>query len=391
MLKLFVENAKRADAVTKIGWCIDKKDLDELEKRSIQDPHILLSIVKRSDSDDFEHWKEKERKLIPLDSMMDYINFDRPGTHTIYAVIVWSVGKNTRERKKVLRKFYLDTSYAYNRRSPYKHEILDPNGEIDEKTLNAYHHDSFGSIHGSIDVEVGKEFFAKEPSEWQKWWVNLWFQSSPRDQCAFRKRKWFLAYHIQAVAMSLFVVLSGLAQIVSGLLIVLLFGMRPKHINFKAIIHPFTPYYNFSHMFGDEITGVFWQSADGVDRSNIAFTVPFTPIIPLVIFLVSFLLFKAGLLITALITAAVVLVASVVFGLWGDALGDFLDRFSKETEEDRQRRQRELEQAYLLYQQDIACRGVNIVPSLANLPKHRRTFYLRFMDFKAQRCRPFVH
>ncbi len=53
-------------------------------------------------------------------------------------------------------------------------------------------------------MTIDKEHFAPEPSEWEKWWVNLWHGGEmPIDQCRFWHRR-PTAYTIQPIAMTLY-------------------------------------------------------------------------------------------------------------------------------------------------------------------------------------------
>ena len=89
MIRLFVESPGQANPNLALRWCVDKETLDELKEKGVKNPQLLLVVAQHPDQ-----WsvREIERKLIPLDQAMEWLEFNRPGRHTIYATIVWDDG-----------------------------------------------------------------------------------------------------------------------------------------------------------------------------------------------------------------------------------------------------------------------------------------------------------
>ncbi len=81
-----------------------------------------------------------------------------------------------------------------------------------------------------VEFYVPDKLFAKPPQTklgkmmWR--WVNLWFESKPKDQCEYRRRKW-IAFTIQPPLVLIFSILSSLYVLVASA-IVFFFGFRPR-------------------------------------------------------------------------------------------------------------------------------------------------------------------
>src|SRR3989338_10390665 len=101
MLKLMIKEKDRAvqNAITPLRWCVDREVIEELKQRGIKNPHLLLLIFHLGDAyigdnddltyDEYWGWRsDVERKLIPLDKVMDYVHFQRSGKHRVIATIV---------------------------------------------------------------------------------------------------------------------------------------------------------------------------------------------------------------------------------------------------------------------------------------------------------------
>lgn len=182
MLKLWVDR-KVESATVVLRWCIDKAVYDQLKKWEIEAPYLLVVIYN-------EHsWRRSEHFLVPLSQMTEYFQLRYPGENKIFATIVWD---NAEGHKGLWKKYIQRVNNSYNTdlvycagSDPY---VIPPDPSLEKAEL---------------DIVVPQGLFAQEPPEWQKRWVNLWFETRPKDQCQFRKRKWTIAYTIQPWVMLL--------------------------------------------------------------------------------------------------------------------------------------------------------------------------------------------
>lgn len=407
MIRLFVENPGQANPNLALRWCVDKETLDELKERGVKNPQLLLLVAQHPNQ---LRVVEIERKLVPLDQAMEWLEFNRPGRHTVYATIVWDGDSRFRARwllRKIggsfeWRMFNCDDKFSRTSWSSLTSEY-----SLDE---------------GSLDVVVAEEFFAKEPPAWLSWWVNLWFGamevSRPTNQCSFRRRA-ILAFTIQPVPVFIWALLKSLTRLVVAAVLVLC-GMRG--ISFKPVIRPFK--LCLDNVWLDMGSSVFLKDKHGKRRSLLLFFV--VPIIPVSLFAILSifnLFFHFGLWLTVvgvvgLVVSAVVLVLLAYFlfyvaGLVGRGLRTILgallpslsieelkrrqqaerkraeEKAAERTRREKEKQERAQREFAAFYEglQDVACVGVPLKPKLELLPERRRTVYLRFKDLKAKVCK----
>lgn len=312
-----------------------------------------------------------ERKLIPLDQMIEYVEFRRPGPHRVLGVIVWpDYDSNVLE----LKKYFLQEYSAYN----YRHRVLD----YDTKQF---------FLHGSnlrylpetaeLAVVVADKLFPKEPPAWEQRWVNFWFETEAKDPCHTIRRR-FLAYSIQPIAVPLWIGISVASRFLTALGAVLLLGMRG--VDFGAILHPFRD--DFKDVYFDANSIFFWDK-EGKERPT-AYGA-FIPIIPLLVFSALFLSpLTINFIWKAFVTLILVGGVSAFFYMFLDrSQSEEKRRLRKEWEEQEQKAAEEKMNEAL---QLIACENTTPSATLGALPKSHQTLYLRFKDIKAKRCRPYA-
>lgn len=378
-INLFVQEVRSADAVVPIRWCINKETYQELEEKKIENPHLLL-VVKATDKT-IGPIKEESRKLVPLDQMMEYVQFQYPGWHQISATVVWSTDGDL-ER---LKKFFLDKSSVWT----YYNSVLD----YDMKNLRSSFHYYFPRIgEGNIRIYVDKRFFAKKKPGWLSNWVNMWFEWRPIDQCQFRRRC-ILAFTIQPILVLLWLTVKFCSQLCVALVLLLCLTRR---INFSSILHPFQDKFEELWTGGDSF---FFRK----DRSFIA---PFAPIFLLVNLLAlltvdhrfKMSLTTSDLLLTNLcliVFCSLLIALFVIFSRWISSASEALERkkykllLPGEQIEglDREALQRKV---YERRFSPIICSGEELKSSLSALPKEKRTFHLLYLDVKAKVCKPFA-
>lgn len=403
MLKLIAEHPEAAEAVMPLRWCVTPDTLAELKNRGAINAHLLLVVIHDDD--------EVDRHLVPLGQMMDYVEFQRKGKHTVFGTIVWHEEGNVFYLRKMLAAGNFDSPFNTGRLQDYEtrevvERLLPRELDAGEPLYTDYHirHLDLTALH----VVVPAEFFAKEPPEWEKRWVNLWFETKPRDQCQFRRRR-FAAYTIQPPLVLFWLVARTLFQVIAGTFLVLA-GMR--RVDFRALTHPWT--YSVDDLWSDVEKGnsVFLRERSGKRRALLWWA--FTPLAWLIVFagaMAGNLITATGipwwLLAVAAPLALIVPAAVITVGFWllvvafGGAVSLYGRIFRRETSDERERRvaeerRRREEAARLAFEREharylaaIACDGP-VAVNLKALPKQYRTVHLRFLDLKARVCRPFA-
>ena len=275
MIKLVASSDEGVGARVPIRWCISKDVLEELAEKQAVRPHLFVVVTHGG--------REIERRLIPLDGMMDYFDFHRAGDHKILATILWHKAGDLRKLRAVVHG-----GRAHGQKH-MEYRVLDQEGNLLLPefywSLNDIHHLEEEAEELTISVAAGH--FANEPSRFEQWWVNLWFHDSPRDQCSFRKRR-FLAYSIQPPLALLFVVFITALRACAALGLLLI---AKRGINFKAVVRPWN--YNTDdvwHKVKYYNAGTFFtKTHDGRDRPDWFFILaPFTPIVGILGFVCGF-------------------------------------------------------------------------------------------------------
>lgn len=329
----------------------------------------MLFVVARENDGEF---RKVDHKVVPLDQAMEYLEFHSGGKHRIFGCLVWG------GTKKELTRYFGYSDY-YTRT-----QLVDSEGNF-YKPSSSYSHSDLD--YGSVDVVVPDGYFAKEPPAWERWWVNLWYESKPVNRCHFRKRR-LLAYSIQPLVVLVYVLCRGFLSL-AHTLVLLLCGIRK--IQYEAILHPFT--YDRWDAAPDDLSSVFLENSSGVKRHSVYFLS--IPLVQLVILgllgLVKLGLNWLGLSIGSVLLWFLAINVVVILAVFAVNMMGGLDKlFPAETEEQRlARRKLELERLYAEYQ-DMVCSGVALQPSVSALPSQRRTFYLRFQEFKSKVCLPFA-
>ncbi len=360
MIRLFAENPGQANPNLALRWCVDKETLDELKEKGIKNPRLLLVVAQHPGQ-----WgvMEIERKLVPLDQAMEWLEFNRPGRYTIYATIVWDDGKSW--------DFEVGWLLMKDGSGSFKREIFDCDGKFSCTRHPSIKEHSLDE--GSLDVVVAEELFAKKPPAWLNWWVNLWFDAlnvpRPANQCFFRRRKWFIAFPIQPIPVFIWVLLKSLTRLVAALALVLC-GMRG--VSFKPVIHPFDLCLN--NVWSNMGSSIFLKDKRG--KWHFAYIT--SPV-------------GRGL---RTIWQALVPPPSAEEQerRWQAEKERIFKKAAKEARKERERQERKQRKLRAFYEelQDVACIGVPLKPKLELLPERRRTIYLRYMDLKVKVCKPYA-
>jgi hypothetical protein len=396
MLKLFIaeEEGRIQSPSVPLRWCVDGDTLTMLrEERNLANAQLLIVNVVDG--------LEISRHLAPLDDMMIYLPFYRAGENLILATIVCGDKLTENFLKKRSKQYY-----------PC---VLSCGGD---KLI-------VGREMAELEVIVPLEVFAKKPPDWK--WTNLWFETKPKDQCHFRRRR-FLAYTIQPICVAIYL-LAKLFIALTTIPFLLSCGMRK--IDFKPLFHLWNLdssdiwyYVSFN-----PINSVFWNSnyEKYRDRKSRYYLIPFTPILCLPV--LTYFYFFPPVPNTATVTVTVwdlifatgklaILISISFIGLKFlgyligkigclqlnslDGLIEWLDKKGQEKRERKRKKAKKEEEERLRIEREegvkieeelqvIVCtnKAIDFAPKLDALPLHKRTFSLKFLQTKAKVCKTF--
>ena len=274
---IFDASEPTQQASLKLQWCVSPHALETLRNAGNFAPQLCIIVENGS--------REHEmRYVIPLLQVQTRIDFFQPGKHRIIAFIAPS-GVGSEYFAKFFRRHQMWDGGFYVGLVNYwltKNENLDQ--RIDRRP-DVFGQDGIGPVVAEIDVADG--FFAKPPPAWERWWINLWYERRPRDQCQLRRRM-MLAFTIQPPVIFLWVLLTSIMRAFVGLSCVL---FAQRGICWTAVVRP------FAHTTRDV-----WEDTSSLAifrRETILFSWPVLPVIPF-IFVVSagilFVFFSAEIL-----------------------------------------------------------------------------------------------
>lgn len=379
-------------------WCIDPVTLAKLKEKEAKNPYLLIIVWNK------ERWRE-ERTLVPLDRMMHYLQLRFSGENAILATIVWN---DSGKYGKLWDTVFASHGDGYDWMFVNRHE-------------RTFREDMRWTFYGSrtlgraeVSVVVEKEFFAKEPPEWLKDWVNFWFETQPRDECHFRRRA-ILAFTIQPVVVIPYYIIKSFVLAMKAtwfLLWTMKVDLRPiiapwiyqlddireghrdqDPVFFTKFLWPLTPFLLVIE------SGFIMAGLSGIGHVKLN-ALSFTLILKWLgivvaaeygVVLLFFALGAFGGLLLFLLTPV------------GKFLGQRLERLVARQDK-KVRRELDLKPApsegevlpmprwmskFEARYTPLICSG-NLTPSLAALPKERQTLTLKFLDLKARICKPFA-
>ena len=254
-LELLVSGCSGQSSRIPVAWRASTEILDYLKEKKIpmSRAFVTLSIFNEKD-------REVNRYFAPLKQALEYVDFYESGKHKIRAAVWYTrsqksdsqISRFVCERlnsisyrhdifhftnKEVLSRLameldnevvYLEPLYI-NKKS-VEYDVTGDNGQVSKSVREVDVYDT-----DTVEVEVAKEFFAKEPPPWRKKWVNYFHESPARDQCHYRRRAIF-AFSVQPFLMLAWVVSVILVRAFRGFF-ALLCGMRG--INVVNVFRPF--------------------------------------------------------------------------------------------------------------------------------------------------------
>ena len=392
-------NLEQAEPVLPIRWCLEPREGLELEEQKAENIHILFVIAYQpKDGRGLE-----DRHLVPIDQMMTFLSFRRPGRHLVLAKIVWGKDEDLEDLTKMANF------------STYYYDLLD-RARTDFDTNNA--RSSFWNLkvqclNGRAEVEVAipAEHFPKKWPGWLKYLAECGYQYPSFDQCHTKKRLAFAP--VKLLFFGLWAVITTAIRIIIATFLTL---CAMREIDYEAILHP------FRDDIGDVSSDVHrgrpgsWILHDKDNNLRSEWLFLLHPMIYFGIFVgltgakihsrtTYFALVKAiwfGVLAFALaiwnwlislpwimITATAIGVAISVFLIWkiGKSKARRRERTAQEIQEAIAKAKRT---AYDELYQLLACRAEPMVADVSALPRERQTLRLKYLRVKVKLCRPWA-
>ena len=241
-------------AAVLLQWVVSAGAVERLAEAKVTHPYLFLVVT--------DPQGREERFVYDLRRLEALVSFHLPGTHEVRAFVVY--GDNSEAKKN-----WVDMT----RRHEYRHTV-------DFFTRLCVK----GSASTQLTVGVSKDFFAKPLSPWEDWWLNLWYENPPWDDCAIRRRR-IWAYSVQLVVVAIWVVLVAIVRSAYATWLTLL-GYRG--VQWQVIVHPFVcrtgqvqrdmwdpEYRNWHSRFGSFVA----YTGTGVHRPLFGALLSFTPIV----------------------------------------------------------------------------------------------------------------
>lgn len=362
-----------AAAYLSVRWCLSRELITMIRDRGFKQPYLMLTIrhveaTTRYDKP-FTRRTDTAHVVVPLEQELAYIAFSRPGTNEVIATVVEPTSTNSIRR--------LD-SWVKHPGGSFDDTIFDEDG--------AGRYDDFAWIphidtHCVQTVEVDKRMFAEPRSGWTKWLVDKFFDTSPKDECHFR-RNFLLSLLFAVVALTV-----GMAIRIIAMAAVLVAGIR--QINWRGL-DPFEfsedgwPVDTY-----EKRTSIWLHNREG-KLASWPFLL-FNPV-TLVIGPAIIWLFVPGMawwqaqlsLFAGLIALGILVVAFILIFAGIDAI--FNKKPSKAQADTGDQKLKKL----LGELEAMTCSTAAVNPQLGALPKSKQTIALRFSDLKGRVCKPFV-
>ena len=372
-MQLHIDHENSQNATVLVRWCLSAAEIRKARKIASKSiPAVLISVVSvKNDGSRSGDYREESRKIVDLDKMATYVTMTSPGRHHICAILFWD-NDDTYNFSKVSHRTRF--GLVYERTVFDFHDVRNGFNLRDAFYLERIRDNPYASI----DVSVDERSFAKRPCDYQ--FVNSWFEYPPLDECAFRKRRYFMVYPFMLLWLPLRLPLSLMA--LAFFLIVL--GCR--NINWRAL-NPFS-----GVKLCDMISGIGPKDSAYISDKNgkaQPWRLMLCPLVWLIWCSAYNAVRNAGFLHYSLVCLTILIsivlsVAIIVLGKrWFDIARESLNRRMAQVEKQQiKARRKELNK--------LSCDLVPKEVSLQSLPIERKTVYLRFIDLKRRVCRPFA-
>ena len=394
-------NLDQTEPVLPIRWCLEAREGYELREQKAENIHILFVIA-------YEGTDLEDRYLVPIDQVMTYLPFRRPGRHLVLAKVVWGSENHLGSlvRKVDFRRYYNDLlDKEHKERTSF----------IDRYTFRWI--SDCQCLDGSAEAEVTiqAEYFPREWPAWLKYLAEVGHEYPSFDQCQMRRRLAFAP--VKLFFFGLWAVITTVTR-VSIAAFLTLCAMR--EVDYGAILHPFRDDIRdiYAHVHSTSPGSWLVRNKDGVSRT--AWFVLLHPMIYLAAFAAltgcKIYLHTTYLALLTAISSAIQSLALMIWSIlilffmnaWiailAMALAVVLASFLAGWTVRAIKRRREMEaapdflalreqeklQAYDDLYKLLACRADPLIASISALPRERQTLHLRYLELKAKLCRPFA-
>ena len=375
-------NLESAEPVLAVRWCLERSEIEYLKYKYAEDIHILIIIKYEGNLEHYENNLD-EGDLVPIGQLMAYLNFRKPGNHTVYAKVIYSS-----DIKKTKRDILIKQSHTQ-----YRYRLLSIDGHSWwENPIIDYA--SFTHIEAEMDVSIPKEHFPAEPPLWLKSIVNYGHEFPAVDPCMFRRR---LIYCLPKLPLfGAWAVITTLLRLVIALVATFL-GFRG--VNWKAVFRP------WADSIEDVVNGTSLKTNWFVnDKYGEERPIWFTLLNPIIMFIVInvcvglgkilILLIKMMAIkpiIAAFVGVGIVVISTILYFV----ISKIIERkLQMETGEyyriKRNQEEHRLEDWYNELSQTIGCKTTPIRADVSDLPKRKRSVQLRFLKIKARVCKPYA-
>lgn len=359
-----------------VSWSVSPELLKSLADHHNHDPHIVI-VTATSDRARY-HITKESRRVVSLKDGLAYIEFRSAGENSVWAFVpVADTGKSAKNE------------FLSRRDGEYSTTVLDNNGE--GWAWNVYSNSPYPKA-PILRVIVPEGAFAKEPSAFEKAWVNWLYKKKCVDQCAFRRRRMF-AYTLQ-----IFPYLGSMFLRILGTFAALMIGARD--FSFDLITHPMRSelgnvldIFENGSIFITKISdrenpfSMYWKGNTRPNRMDafryLKHRFRYLPFMPL------------ALVFEAFIVAAIVFTHFILLWMLLSIVGGIGLYFGTLTYRERRAEQNKAKVPegtpwYLKEEEmDFIIHNPNKGRNLSSLPFRKRTLKLRFLDLKSKVCRPF--
>lgn len=361
------------------SWCVSPELLKMLAEQGNHDPQIV--IITATANRLRYHVTKESRQVASLKDGLTYIEFRSSGENNVWAFVPVQFKKAKDVKTRFLSRS--DGSFATT--------VLDYNGEDFDWQ---YKTNPMIQLAPPLKVILPEGAFAKEPSAFEKNWVNWLFRTKCVDQCAFRRRRMF-AYTLQV-----FPFLGSMLLKFLGTFAAAFVGSR--NFSFKLLANPL----NYSFLDADELFGDGTVFIKQIPDSENPFSgncvtpdsqlqlghyvrhitrkfwaLPFMPLSLLV----------EGLFVLGVISSHFILLW-IVLGLVAAVISFFVATAAIGMYQERQEAEELKQTPWYLKEEEMdfmMCSRTKKITKISDLPSSKRTLKLRFLDMKSRVCRPF--
>lgn len=382
MLQLFVENPDGLTPNAAVRWCLSR-DVSTCVKewRKI----FLFVSVTRDDG------TEVRRFLFPIEQLLGWVQFNRAGRHTLHAAVIGIGSDRIEEHERFERRVFRKAS-----RTSWENEVFgeETKSFIPERlfeTFLGYGREVLDKT--ELDIVVADGLFAKERPTWLRNYVESFFDQPSFDECQFRHRV-IAAFSVLPLCYAVVYGISALIKVVQASV---LFFWGERGIKWRAVL-------DVEAMPGEvwsrrNRSNLFAERADGRPRSKwfrLFHPVSVLAFSGLLFFVNHFGVWKetavaggggAGIVLLVMVAAAIIQSLSPKFR--EKLTRRTLERKQKRIAAAAARRTRREAEAEAVYEA-LTYAGVPVRPAVNELPKKRRTLYLRVLAHKAEVCRPYA-